>query len=207
MKSVIDIVLILWCAALTLGLLVCLRQMTLLGIRAAAQQVSKPPPEMSLNQELTSQSFWDRLPGASFLPLPKSVIFLFISPTCHTCRVVAAEAIRSGLPGYKTVFIAGGTATEFVWLNELLSVSNNCEDPPIWYEPSAEVVADLLGVSQVPTPHLVLVHNSRVAAWSTVSSWGEFTNEVAETVQRQERIDQELEAVTVTTRTSAEDSL
>jgi hypothetical protein len=166
-------VLVVWNVALTVGLLVAIRQIVVLGLRDRPPQGSPSPGGtlLALNKPMP-EAVIDAVPAARNQP----VALLFLSVGCDRCRRIAQQCADRTDRSFDVVAVVPGREGDLDWLRMVMPV-----EIPVLTGPTADSVAAAL--DPMPAPFLVYAEAGLIQGWMQVADWTEVERQIAESRQ------------------------
>jgi hypothetical protein len=162
-------VLVVWNVALTVGLLVAIRQIVVLGLRGSPQQgnASQGGMLLALNKPMP-EAVIDAVPAVR----DQAVALLFLSGGCEHCRRVAQQCADRTDLAFDVVVVIPGREGDLDWVRTVMPV-----EVPVLTGATADSVAAAL--DPMPAPFLVYAEAGLVQGWMQVADWSEVESQVA----------------------------
>lgn len=165
-------VLVVWNVALTVGLLVAVRQLAVLGLRGAPAPAPSPGGTLLALNKPVPEAVLDAVPVAR----NQGVALLFLSVGCDHCRRIAAQCAQRSDRSFDVVAVVPGPQGDLDWLHSVMPA-----DVPVLSGATADSVAAAL--DPMPAPFLVYVDDGLIRGWMQVADWSEVEEQIAESAR------------------------
>lgn len=162
--------LVIWNVALTVGLLVAIRQIVVLGLRDRSKQSSPSVGGtlLALNKPMP-EAVVDAVPSARDQP----VALLFLSVGCDHCRQIARQCAERTDRSFDVVAVVPGKEGDLDWLRTVMPA----EVPVLSGEPANSIAAAL---DPMPAPFLVYAEAGLIRGWMQVADWTDVETQINE---------------------------